>query len=333
MPTSPGITVWPARSMTCAPAGAGVLAAGPTAAILPWSTMTVWSSRGAAPVPSITRTWVSATTGASVARNGFTPGWKRPCANAATAEQDQAEQRSLTAAPRRSPWISRGASFCSDGRRPIVLRVALEEFDDAQHVIHALQRRPGARQLVADRGIAHVFHRAVQLLQRAEEHLALREAGAEILAAVDNQERRADVGDVGDGALFVEHFAGFGLPRIAAELLGHQRPRVGLAVERGEIVDAALRGRRLEALIVADHPGGEVARVGAAGEEQAVLVDQGHWSSPSLRARPARLPSAPCPSCGNWPSGIRSRSRRSRADWRRSRRSPRSRRVGTPTTC
>ena len=116
MPTSPGITVWPARSITCAPAGAGVLAAGPTAAILPWSTMTVWSSRAAAPVPSITRTWVSATTGASEARKGFTPGWKRPCANAAPREQEQceAEQSSHCCAPAVSVDFA-GASFCSTG--------------------------------------------------------------------------------------------------------------------------------------------------------------------------------------------------------------------------
>jgi len=45
------------------------LAAPPTARMTPPSMMIVWSSRAAAPVPSITRTCVSATTGASTLTN------------------------------------------------------------------------------------------------------------------------------------------------------------------------------------------------------------------------------------------------------------------------
>src|SRR5579884_2165876 len=43
----------------------------------------VWFSAGAAPVPSMTRTCVSATTGALTVRNVCTPGVKRFCANRA----------------------------------------------------------------------------------------------------------------------------------------------------------------------------------------------------------------------------------------------------------
>src|SRR5688572_6506913 len=61
----PGMTVCPARSITCAPCGGRTDDDGPTAAILsPWMTI-VWFSAGAAPVPSTTRTFVRATTGAS----------------------------------------------------------------------------------------------------------------------------------------------------------------------------------------------------------------------------------------------------------------------------
>src|SRR6266545_3591853 len=120
MPTIPGITVWPERSITCAPARAGVLAAGPTAVIFPWSTITVWSSRGTAPVPSITHSRRVA----------------------------QARCASLARLCRGCRWRPRILAL--GGRRAVVVRVPFEEFDDAQHVIHALQRRAGTRQLVAD---------------------------------------------------------------------------------------------------------------------------------------------------------------------------------------
>src|SRR5207302_5401585 len=93
-----------------------------------------------------------------------------------------------------------------------------------------------------------------QLLQGAEQHFTLRVPGAEILAAVDDQERRANIRDVRDRALFIEQLACLRLPRVAAELFGDQDPCVRFAVERREIVDAALRGSGLETLVVADHP-------------------------------------------------------------------------------
>ena len=76
-----------------------------------------------------------------------------------------------------------------------------------------------------------------QLLERAEEHLAWANP-VRNLAAVDDQERRADVGHVGDGALFVEQLACFWLPWMPPTPR-HQWPRVGFA-RKGEIVDAAL---------------------------------------------------------------------------------------------
>src|SRR5687768_3687026 len=57
----PGITVWPLRSITRTPAGTTALAAGPTDTILPLSIRIVWSSSGALPVPSTTRTCCKAT--------------------------------------------------------------------------------------------------------------------------------------------------------------------------------------------------------------------------------------------------------------------------------
>ena len=59
----PGITVLPVRSMTGAPAGAATLGAAPTSAIRPSRITIVWSCRGGAPVPSITVTCDSTTTG------------------------------------------------------------------------------------------------------------------------------------------------------------------------------------------------------------------------------------------------------------------------------
>ena len=58
----------PARSIVRAPAGAFTLDAGPTSVIRPfWMTM-VWLGFGAAPVPSMRVTFVSATTGSCHAR-------------------------------------------------------------------------------------------------------------------------------------------------------------------------------------------------------------------------------------------------------------------------
>src|SRR2546429_7147805 len=56
MPTRPGMTVRPERSTTFAPSGIFVLARSPSEAIFPSRITSVWSARGAAPVPSMTRT-------------------------------------------------------------------------------------------------------------------------------------------------------------------------------------------------------------------------------------------------------------------------------------
>src|SRR5271156_2434943 len=56
------MTVWLWRSRTVAFAGVGMVAA--MVVILPFSMRMDWSSRGAAPVPSMMRTWVRRTLGA-----------------------------------------------------------------------------------------------------------------------------------------------------------------------------------------------------------------------------------------------------------------------------
>src|SRR5258707_10213834 len=56
------MTLFPARSITLASAGAGVDASLPSAAMLPSRMTIVWVSRAGAPVPSITRACVSAIT-------------------------------------------------------------------------------------------------------------------------------------------------------------------------------------------------------------------------------------------------------------------------------
>src|SRR6185295_8634891 len=72
MPTRPGITVWSVRSSVRAPAGTRASRADVTAVILPFSITIVWSSRGGAPVPSTTRTWVSAIDGSETLTNAVT---------------------------------------------------------------------------------------------------------------------------------------------------------------------------------------------------------------------------------------------------------------------
>ena len=63
--TSPGMMLLPVRSTVTAPAGGWVLSVLPTDAIRPSRTTTVCRSRAGAPVPSITRTLVSAKSGSS----------------------------------------------------------------------------------------------------------------------------------------------------------------------------------------------------------------------------------------------------------------------------
>src|SRR5438046_9141072 len=62
MPTRPGMTVWPWRLMIWALEFVG--AAAEMLVILPFSMRRDWSSRGAAPVPSMMRTWVRRIAGA-----------------------------------------------------------------------------------------------------------------------------------------------------------------------------------------------------------------------------------------------------------------------------
>ncbi len=81
--TKPGITDLPVRSSTCAPAGTFTDEAGPRAAMVPSRMTSVWSARACAPVPSMTRTWVRATTGVSTATYRRTLGERAGCCAAA----------------------------------------------------------------------------------------------------------------------------------------------------------------------------------------------------------------------------------------------------------
>src|SRR5436190_14962253 len=63
IPTRPGMAVLPVPSIREAPAGRAREPSGPIAAIRPWSMRIVWPARGAAPVPSMTRTCSMATSG------------------------------------------------------------------------------------------------------------------------------------------------------------------------------------------------------------------------------------------------------------------------------
>src|SRR6185437_13135467 len=73
MPTRPGRTVLLERARTWAPAGTDALEESPMDWILSPEMMMVWSLRAAEPVPSITRTCVSAITGALTLTNSRTP--------------------------------------------------------------------------------------------------------------------------------------------------------------------------------------------------------------------------------------------------------------------
>src|SRR5688572_9278951 len=79
------MTVWPDRSSTRAPGGTTVVSKGPTDSMVVPRTITVWSARAGAPVPSISWTWVSATNAALTLTNGWiATGTSRSCPWSAT---------------------------------------------------------------------------------------------------------------------------------------------------------------------------------------------------------------------------------------------------------
>src|SRR5258706_5095098 len=109
MPTRPGITLLPARSRTFAPSGAFVDAASPIARIASPSITTVWSSRAGAPVPSITRTCVSATAGASNATYSLTASERAGRRGGSAAAAERAVKRSgIAHAHRMEATLPRG---------------------------------------------------------------------------------------------------------------------------------------------------------------------------------------------------------------------------------
>lgn len=65
------------------------------------------------------------------------------------------------------------------------------------------------------------------------------------------------------------------LPRVAAEVGGHEAPGVAFAEERRQVVHAALGDGGVEAVGLADDPRGEVAGVGSAREDLSVGVGPG----------------------------------------------------------
>src|SRR5580658_4473869 len=69
MPTRPGMTVRPERSIVCAPAGIWTALSGPMERILPSAITMAWFSLTGAPVPSITRTLRRTSVGAETVMN------------------------------------------------------------------------------------------------------------------------------------------------------------------------------------------------------------------------------------------------------------------------
>src|ERR1043166_6307634 len=128
----PGISVWPERSMTLAPAGAFTSLAFPTAVIRPFSMTPLWSSRTGRPVPSISLTWVRTITGASAVMTSRSAG---PIESARWACAVEAKR----ASPTRVRLCDRGM-----GRKPP--SVCRERHDHARFEVlgDVAVRHPGA---------------------------------------------------------------------------------------------------------------------------------------------------------------------------------------------
>jgi hypothetical protein len=97
MPTMPGMTVCPVRSMTRAPVGRLTRSPAPTAAIRPSRSTTVTPRCAGRPVPSMSVTFVNATTGSAIVTNSRT--WRLNSGRAWPDAADAAASAAMIPAP------------------------------------------------------------------------------------------------------------------------------------------------------------------------------------------------------------------------------------------
>src|SRR5690242_13391872 len=132
------MTDLPVRSMTTAPAGTLAPDAGPTDAMRPSRMITVWSARAGAPVPSITRTCVSATVGVSTCTN-----WRTGLASvgrwADDTEPSTATATRLKDVDRMATRISRWAPRV-EGHLPNIFAAKPEDYKAATLAFYHTQR-------------------------------------------------------------------------------------------------------------------------------------------------------------------------------------------------
>ena len=108
--------------------------------------------------------------------------------------------------------------------------------------------------------------------QRGVPLLGLAERAGAVLGAVDDQRRRADVGDAGD-----RRHGGVPLrlsPGRAAELVGAQAEVVAGAVHAGQVADRAAGHRGREPVVVAGQPAGDEPAVAVARHREPGRVGQ-----------------------------------------------------------
>src|SRR3954468_13382150 len=145
----------------------------------------------------------------------------------------------------------------------------------ADDVLEALDAMPGlarAGQLVGLAREADHHRRDLPIFERAEHHLAaVGRRRAIVPVAVDQHQRRRDVGDVRDRRARGEVLGIF--PRCLLEPGWLEEREIGGEPEAVPIGDVALRDRRLEALGLRDRPVGEETAAAAAGDPEAAGVD------------------------------------------------------------
>src|SRR5947209_6594742 len=109
---------------------------------------------------------------------------------------------------------------------------------------------PGARELVRLPLEADELRLAPQILQRGEELLALADRTAQVLIAVQDQEWRANVLDIGQRRKVAR---AFGIaPGHEAKLILERPADIARPEERRDVDDAAHRDGRLEAVAMPD---------------------------------------------------------------------------------
>ena len=124
-------------------------------------------------------------------------------------------------------------------------------------------------------GIAHVFDRAAHLFQTLVKHLALNNSGPEISIGMLNEQRSFNIFYVGLRGFPLKDGTNCFVPRIAAEVLGQERPRIAFAEKGHEIVDAPRGDGGFEAVIVTNNPSREIAPVRTPGDHLTSAINIG----------------------------------------------------------